>query len=122
METWKGRPEITGSDHPNTILKALRNSTEVWSREHTHEQTRFFNHHAQNGAEAIQGGFGILDEDIDPFNPDGKAILYMSMDDLEYTMVGYGVKLLEDDPQSNLKEIAEIDAVLGAIDKVRKQK
>ncbi len=57
MEILKGRPGITRDDHPRIVLKALRKSTAVWDREHTAEQTRFFNHHAQNGVEAIQDGF-----------------------------------------------------------------
>ncbi len=66
--------------------------------------------------------FGIIDDDTKPLHPEGNALLYMSPDDLEYTLVGYGVLLLEDSPKKHAQEIAEVDAVLSSIDKALRRK
>lgn len=46
----------------------------------------------------------------------------MSMDDLEYVMVGYGVRMLDEDPAKYDDEINRVDNVLVAIDKALKRK
>ena len=51
------------------------------------------------------------------WRPNGSARLYMSVDDLEYVLVGYGVRLIDEDTEKNTAEIDRVDDVLRAIDK-----
>lgn len=120
MEIWKGRPDITPGDHPTTILKALRASHGVWPKEHTDEQALYWHKQALDASGALQDGFGIIDESMEPLRPDGSARLYMSVNDLEYAVVGYGLELLKSDV--NEATIAEVDAILHAIDKALHRK
>lgn len=46
----------------------------------------------------------------------------MSMDDLEYVMVGYGTRMLDEDPNKYNDEIDRVNEVLIAIDKVLNRK
>jgi len=122
MEINKNRPTITKEDHPGKVLKALRHSHELWPKEHTREESRHWDKKALDAAGAIQDGFLIIDEDQPPLNPDGKATLYMSADELEYAVVGYGLERLESEEGPSAEELAEINAILHAIDKAQGRK
>jgi hypothetical protein len=124
MEIANGRPEITPTDHPVTVYKALRYSTTLWYREQSHDRAFWWEHIAHNSWEAIRDEFGILDEEKPPLIPEGKrgkALLHMSFDYLEYALVGYGVHLIESEKRS-VADIDKVDDVLRAIDKALKRK
>jgi hypothetical protein len=121
MEIVNGRPNITADDHPVTILKALRASYSVWPEEHTPEESHYWSKQAADATGALQDGFGIIDEDRAPLMPDGNATLYMAADNLEYAVAGYGLELLKS-REVSVDEIAEVNAVLNAIDKALKRK
>jgi hypothetical protein len=123
METWKGRPIITASDHPVTVYKALLRSVALGQNELSIEKSAEWTKIAQDSWDTIRDGFGFIHPDQpELWKPNGEARLYMSMDDLEYTLVGYGVRMLDEDPAKWADEIKRTDAVLVAIDKALNRK
>lgn len=106
-------PKITPEDHPTTIFAALMASPALYGQEmpdHAAALTKT----AQDAYGALQDGFGIVDTDSDPLNPEGSALLYLSPDHLAYALVGYGVLALEG--AYDTAEVANVDALLRKID------
>jgi hypothetical protein len=123
MEIVNGRPEITPSDHPVTVYKAILRSVSLGQKELSEEDSARWTKIAQDSWDTIRDGFGFIHPDQkELWRPDGFARLPMSMDDLEYILVGYGVRMLDEDPAKYADEIIRSDEVLRAIDKVLKRK
>lgn len=127
MELWKGRPEITSADHPATVYRALMGSCALWATEQGQAALSVWSKKEQDATGALGDGFGIFDPNSEPLNPDGRARLYISTDELEYALVGYGCDLIDaDEPvganegaTKNADEIARVDDLLRSIDKTR---
>ena len=118
MEFWKERPEITATDHPVTVYRALLASYALWYAEQGEDAADVWSKKAADAEGALQDGFGIISpEDDQPLVPNGRARLYMSPAALEYALVGYGCGLLDSQPDST--EIAHIDDLLTSIDASR---
>lgn len=122
MEVWRGRPVITGKDHPITVYKALLRSVALANHELSDEHSALWRKTAQDSWETLRDGFGFIHPDQELWRPNGEARLYMSMDDLEYVMVGYGTRMLDEDPNKYNDEIDRVNEVLIAIDKVLNRK
>ena len=116
MEIWNGRPEITSADHPATVYRALMASYALWATEQGQEASHIWSKKEQDASGALGDGFGIFDPNSEPLNPDGHARLYMSTDELEYTLVGYGCDLIDEDEVKNAAEIDRVDDLLRSID------
>lgn len=117
MEIWKSRPEITRADHPVTVYKALLRSIALSQDELPAEQQKQWRKTAQDSWDALRDGFGFIHPDQELWKPNGSARLYMSVDDLEYVLVGYGVRLIEWDAEVYAEEINRVDDILRALDK-----
>lgn len=122
MEIWRGRPEITPTDHPVTVYKALLRSIPLSQSELSREESEQWRKIAQDSWDALRDGFGFIHPDQELWRPNGSARLYMSVDDLEYVLVGYGVRLINEDMERNVDEIDRVDDVLRAIDKALNRK
>lgn len=122
MEIWKGRPEITGTDHPVTVYKALLRSIALSQDELPAEEQKEWRKTAQDSWDALRDGFGFIHPDQELWKPNGSARLYMSIDDLEYVLVGYGVRLIEWDTKVYVEEINRVDDVLRSLDKALNRK
>jgi hypothetical protein len=120
MEAWKGRPEITPGDYPRTVYKALLGSRVLWYGEVTFDTAFAWSKKVEDALGALGDEYGIVHPDealLDPEGRRGKARLYMSVDELETALVGYGCDLI--DAGENTDEIAQIDELLQSIDRVR---
>lgn len=123
MEIWKGRPEITPSDHPVTVYKALLRSITLINAEQPADISRQWRKVAQDSWDTIRDGFGFIHPDQELWRPNGSARLVgMSVDDLEYILVGYGVRLIDENPEQYNDEITRVDDILRAIDKALNRK
>jgi|GEM_PF-2822247 len=122
MEIWRGRPEITGTDHPTTVYKAITHSLNLW-REERPGEAEWWAHRAHNAWETLRGDFGFLHPDQEPWRPDGRSrLIDMSVDELKFALVGWGVRLADEDPVKYHDEINRVDDVLRAIDKALDRK
>ena len=75
---------------------------------------------AQDGYEAVQDGFGIVDAANEPLRPNGKANLYMTLGQLELALVCFGCEMLDDPEQEDaMMKVANIDELLVSIDTLR---
>lgn len=122
MEIWRGRPIITGNDHPVTVYKAILRSVALANSELTSEDSASWRKTAQDSWETLRDGFGFIHPDQELWRSNGEARLYMSMDDLEYIMVAYGVRMLDENPTKYDDEINRANEVLVAIDKALNRK
>ena len=123
MEVRDGRPVITKHDHPTTVYKALLRSTSFPRDNESSVTSWVWSKTAQDSWDTLRDSFGFIHPDQEElWQPDGKARLFMSMDDLERTMVEYGVRMLDQDPVKYDNEINRVNEVLIAIDKALKRK
>ena len=119
MEARKGRPEITPGDHPMTVYNALLASHALWYAEQGEAVGFAWTKTAQDARGALRDGFSIINPEKGPLSLDRKALLFMSPDELEYALVGYGCELIDSDKGSNAAEISYVDELLRSIDKIR---
>lgn len=122
MEIRKGRPVITKEDYPVTVYKALLRSTSTPRDNESVVTDWVWRKTAQDSWDALRDGFGFIHPDQQElWQPDGEATLYMSVDDLEHTLVSYGVRMIDEDPEKYDTEITQVNSVLNALDKALKR-
>ena len=124
MQTWKGRPELTIQDYPQTVYRALLGSVAIYNRTEGEEKAFNWVKTSADAREGLQDAFGMVDplHSNETFRPDGKALLYMTIDQLETALVMYGSRLHS--PGAEQLEFAEldksvIDELLVEVDKLK---
>jgi hypothetical protein len=116
MKLFRGRPKLTAEDHPSTVYAALLGSIAIGNRELPENVADAWVKTAQDAYEAVQDGFGIVDAGREPLNPEGEAVLYLSLDQLESALVNHGMQALA---ESDTDEVATVDSLLKSIDSLR---
>ena len=117
MNLIQGRPEITAEDHPATVFAALLGSIAICNKEMPANAAWQWVKVAQDAYETVQDAFGIVDEQSGELsNPLGSALLYLSLGQLEYALVGYGVKALD---EAREEDVAIVDNLLMTVDSLR---
>lgn len=120
MNSLRGRPEITAEDHPKTVYTALIGSIVFYNQNMPEDVAFRWAKTAADAYEAIGDGFGIVDPSCEPMRPDGSALLYMSLGQLEIALVNYGCKKLEEpSTPASLSEATNVDDLLKSIDSLR---
>ena len=124
METIKGRPVIKNQDHPLTIERALQQSFAYWGEHMPPEEARRWAKIASDATDTLKGHFSLVDEDLEiphgeVLNPEGKATLYLTPDELELALVAYGYNLLEKSGEHIPEELVKVDFLLKEIDEIK---
>lgn len=118
MNSWHGRLIITAEDHPKILDDALHESIGVWAENQPKEQLERWTKKANDAWDALEGSFAITNGEVG--RPDGEsAVIFVSPDEMELALVGYGCKLLEAIPDGIPEEIPAINGLLKEIDRIK---
>ena len=117
MRQYRNRPIIEAFDSPLIIDEALHNSVSYWNKHMGPDQALAWGKRAADAWGAIQDGFSVVGDEV--HNPDGSALLYISPDELELTLVAYGCEAIDTRQQNANTKVVAIDGLLRQIDVIK---
>ncbi len=117
MEIHRGRPVIQSADHPLIIIEALRETGQAWQDNRPPAEVfQWVGYGNANAWGSIEDIFNIIGDEV--FRPHSETVIYMSLDQLEFTLVAYGYQLLDQGEEINKDKILKIDELLSKIDEL----
>jgi hypothetical protein len=117
MEIDRGWPVIQPADHPITIYNALRDNNQSWrDNRNPIESEAWIAKTRLDASETVSDGFAIVGEEV--WRPDGCARIYVRPEQLEFSLVAHGCRLLEEGTPANQQEVEKIDSLLAEVDRI----
>lgn len=108
---------IEPNDNPQTIVAALREGAQWGARNLPDDEAWRWRHNAANAWETIEDGFGIYGDEL--HRHDGQAQVALGPDQLELSLVAFGVKRLAEGTVDAQKDVRHVDEALLALDAAR---
>lgn len=108
---------IEPSDNPQTVVAALREGAQWAARNLSRDDAGHWRHNAANAWETIEDGYGIYNDRM--HRHDGLAQIALAPDQLELSLVAFGVKRLDENTVGAQKDVRRVDEALFALDAAR---